>query len=96
LQSLPEEIKAYCKDGQDLALVAEHRVIVSTCSSAGMLYGLGLSTRHFTHVFVDEVSQLSALNRMCWLLIEIRQCCCRSRCTSYTWCTALCKLPLYL
>ncbi|KAF6020898.1 MOV10L1 [Bugula neritina] len=58
-ESLPEEIKAYCKDGQDLALVAEHRVIVSTCSSAGMLYGLGLSTRHFTHVFVDEAGQAS-------------------------------------
>ncbi|XP_067933696.1 RNA helicase Mov10l1-like isoform X2 [Watersipora subatra] len=58
-ESLPDEIRSLCRDGTDLQLVSEHRVIISTCSSAGMFLSLGLSTTHFSHVFIDEAGQAS-------------------------------------
>lgn len=36
----------------------EHfRVVVSTCISASVPYGIGVDPGHFTHVFVDEAGQ---------------------------------------
>lgn len=57
LQSLPEEIRYLCQDGTDLQSLSQHRIIISTCVSSGMFFSLGLHTKHFTHVFIDEVSQ---------------------------------------
>lgn len=54
-QEVPPLIAAYCKTGDDLELVSRHRILVSTCSSAGMMFALGLKLGHFTHVFIDEV-----------------------------------------
>ncbi|CAE6369801.1 unnamed protein product [Rhizoctonia solani] len=34
-----------------------YRVIVTTCSSAALLYGLGITPGTFTHVFIDEAGQ---------------------------------------
>ncbi|XP_070558599.1 RNA helicase Mov10l1-like [Ptychodera flava] len=56
-ETVSDVIKPYCSDGNDLELVAHHRIVVSTCASAGMLYQLGLKSGHFTHVFVDEAGQ---------------------------------------
>ncbi|KAL5514267.1 hypothetical protein ACEPAG_2355 [Sanghuangporus baumii] len=33
------------------------RVIVSTCCSGGVPYGLGFEPGHFTHIFIDEAAQ---------------------------------------
>ncbi|KAL5476887.1 hypothetical protein ACEPAI_3073 [Sanghuangporus weigelae] len=33
------------------------RVIVSTCCSGGVPYGLGFKPGHFTHIFIDEAAQ---------------------------------------
>lgn len=34
-----------------------YRVIVSTCASASIPDGIGMSVGHFTHIFVDEAGQ---------------------------------------
>ncbi|CAL8071330.1 unnamed protein product [Orchesella dallaii] len=47
-------IASFCTDGEDLAFVAQHRLIISTCMTAGQLFSLDLSEGHFTHVFIDE------------------------------------------
>ena len=54
-QSIPESITPYCTDTDQLDMAARYRIIVSTCSTAGQLYSLGLRGGHITHVFVDEV-----------------------------------------
>lgn len=35
------------------------RVVVSTCVSASVPYGIGMQNGHFTHIFVDEAGQAS-------------------------------------
>ncbi|KAG8913246.1 hypothetical protein FRC01_004650, partial [Tulasnella sp. 417] len=35
------------------------RVVVSTCVSASVTYGIGIPNGHFTHIFVDEAGQAS-------------------------------------
>ncbi|KIO33700.1 hypothetical protein M407DRAFT_229531 [Tulasnella calospora MUT 4182] len=35
------------------------RVVVSTCVSASVTYGIGVQNGHFTHIFVDEAGQAS-------------------------------------
>lgn len=40
----------------DVKQLAQYRVIVSTCYSAGVPGGLGLGS-HFSHVFIDEAGQ---------------------------------------
>jgi len=56
-QSMPESITPYCTDTDQLDMAARYRVIISTCSTAGQLYSLGLRAGHITHVFVDEAGQ---------------------------------------
>lgn len=34
-----------------------YRVIVCTCISASVTYGIGMTRGHFTHIFVDEAGQ---------------------------------------
>ncbi|XP_051916639.1 RNA helicase Mov10l1 [Hippocampus zosterae] len=53
----PDELKLYSKAGEDLSRAIFHRIVVSTCSSAGLFYNLGLQVGHFTHVFLDEAGQ---------------------------------------
>ncbi|GFR61720.1 RNA helicase Mov10l1, partial [Elysia marginata] len=55
--SLPESILKYCRFSDDLEVISRYRIIVSTCSMAGSLCGLGLSAGHLTHAFVDECGQ---------------------------------------
>ncbi|KAG9002612.1 hypothetical protein FRB94_003760 [Tulasnella sp. JGI-2019a] len=37
--------------------LAKYHVVVSTCMSAGIPYGIGMATGHFTHIFIDEAGQ---------------------------------------
>ncbi|KAI2667140.1 RNA helicase Mov10l1 [Labeo rohita] len=54
---MPEELRQYARAGEDIRHASFHRIVVSTCSSAGMFYQIGLRVGHFTHVFVDEAGQ---------------------------------------
>ncbi|XP_061629680.1 RNA helicase Mov10l1 isoform X2 [Phyllopteryx taeniolatus] len=54
---IPEVLRPYSKAGEDLSHASFHRIVVSTCSSAGLFYNLGLQVGHFTHVFLDEAGQ---------------------------------------
>ncbi|GCB60273.1 hypothetical protein scyTo_0009148 [Scyliorhinus torazame] len=56
---IPEIVQLYSKDGEDLWDAARYRIIISTCSTAGLFYQIGLRPGHFTHVFVDEAGQAS-------------------------------------
>ncbi|XP_052403443.1 RNA helicase Mov10l1 isoform X3 [Carassius gibelio] len=56
-ESMPEDLRQYSRAGEDIRHASFHRIVVSTCSSAGMFYQIGLRVGHFTHVFVDEAGQ---------------------------------------
>ncbi|XP_042326866.1 RNA helicase Mov10l1 isoform X2 [Sceloporus undulatus] len=58
-ESLSDVIKLYCKDGEDIWQASRFRIIIVTCTSAGMFYQIGIRLGHFTHVFVDEAGQAS-------------------------------------
>ncbi|XP_061679287.1 RNA helicase Mov10l1 isoform X2 [Syngnathoides biaculeatus] len=51
---IPEVLWPYSKAGEDLIQASFHRIVVTTCSSVGLFYNLGLQVGHFTHVFLDE------------------------------------------
>ncbi|XP_068595015.1 RNA helicase Mov10l1 [Brachionichthys hirsutus] len=56
-QFIPEVLRQYSKSGEDVHQASFHRIVVSTCSSAGMFHNIGLPLGHFTHVFLDEAGQ---------------------------------------
>ncbi|KAK2901476.1 hypothetical protein Q8A67_009591 [Cirrhinus molitorella] len=56
-ECMAEELRQYARAGEDIRHASFHRIVVSTCSSAGMFYQIGLRIGHFTHVFVDEAGQ---------------------------------------
>ncbi|XP_060044802.1 RNA helicase Mov10l1 [Erinaceus europaeus] len=58
-ETIIEAIKPYCKDGEDIWKASRFRIIITTCSSAGLFYQIGVRVGHFTHVFVDEAGQAS-------------------------------------
>ncbi|XP_062057886.1 RNA helicase Mov10l1 [Lepus europaeus] len=58
-ETILDAIKPYCKDGEDIWKASRFRVIITTCSSAGLFYQIGVRIGHFTHVFVDEAGQAS-------------------------------------
>ncbi|XP_023983184.1 RNA helicase Mov10l1 [Physeter macrocephalus] len=58
-ESITETIRPYCRDGEDIWKASRFRVVISTCSSSGLFYQIGLRVGHFTHVFVDEAGQAS-------------------------------------
>ncbi|XP_032077747.1 RNA helicase Mov10l1 [Thamnophis elegans] len=58
-ENINEIIKCYCKAGEDIHEASRFRIIIVTCSSAGMFYQIGVRLGHFTHVFVDEAGQAS-------------------------------------
>ncbi|XP_028286299.1 RNA helicase Mov10l1 [Parambassis ranga] len=57
VESIPEELMMYSKAGENIHHAAFHRIVVSTCCSAGMMHNIGLQVGHFTHIFLDEASQ---------------------------------------
>ncbi|XP_063786067.1 RNA helicase Mov10l1 [Pseudophryne corroboree] len=58
-ESINDLVKPYCRAGEDIHKASRFRVIISTCSSAGMFYQIGLRVGHFTHIFIDEAGQAS-------------------------------------
>ncbi|NXN19644.1 M10L1 helicase, partial [Indicator maculatus] len=58
-EQIDDLVKPYCKDGEDIQKALWFRIIVVTCSSAGMFYQTGIRLGHFTHVIVDEAGQAS-------------------------------------
>ncbi|XP_045894481.1 RNA helicase Mov10l1 isoform X2 [Micropterus dolomieu] len=56
-ESIPEVLRLYSKAGEDIRHASFHRIVVSTCSSAGLFYNTGLQVGHFTHLFLDEAGQ---------------------------------------
>ncbi|XP_054476043.1 RNA helicase Mov10l1 [Anoplopoma fimbria] len=56
-ESIPEVLRLYSRAGEDIRNASFHRIVVSTCSSAGMFHNIGLQVGHFTHVFLDEAGQ---------------------------------------
>uniref|UniRef100_A0A8C7EKS7 RNA helicase n=1 Tax=Neovison vison TaxID=452646 RepID=A0A8C7EKS7_NEOVI len=58
-ETVTDAIKTYCKDGEDIWKASRFRIIITTCSSAGLFYQIGVRVGHFTHVFVDEAGQAS-------------------------------------
>ncbi|ESK92581.1 rna helicase [Moniliophthora roreri MCA 2997] len=63
-RTVPEEIRPYtCPDGgihytiHSRQRVMEYQVVVSTCVSAAMVFGIGIPRGHYSHIFVDEAGQ---------------------------------------
>ncbi|XP_019135157.2 RNA helicase Mov10l1 isoform X1 [Larimichthys crocea] len=56
-ESIPEVLRQYSRAGEDIRHASFHRIVVSTCSSAGMFHNIGLQVGHFTHLFLDEAGQ---------------------------------------
>ncbi|XP_044049108.1 RNA helicase Mov10l1 [Siniperca chuatsi] len=56
-ESIPEVLRLYSRAGEDIRHASFHRIVVSTCSSAGMFHNIGLQVGHFTHLFLDEAGQ---------------------------------------
>ncbi|XP_068959071.1 RNA helicase Mov10l1 [Petaurus breviceps papuanus] len=56
---ISDTVRLYCKDGEDVWKASRYRIIITTCSSSGLFYQIGVRIGHFTHVFVDEAGQAS-------------------------------------
>ena len=62
--SMPKCLEDYSLTNRDgtfsiprLENLSRFRVIVSTCLSASVPYGIGMPRGHFTHIFIDEAGQ---------------------------------------
>jgi helicase MOV-10 len=53
---VPEDVQPYSIIPEREKLMA-FRVVLSTCSSAGMLQALGVPVGHFSHIVIDEAAQ---------------------------------------
>ncbi|KAM6937901.1 RNA helicase Mov10l1 [Xenentodon cancila] len=56
-EAIPEVLRQYSRAGEDVRHAAFHRIVVCTCSSAGMFQNIGIQVGHFTHLFLDEAGQ---------------------------------------
>lgn len=63
-QAVPHELEPFTYVNEDgnfsvpiLPRVRQFRVIVSTCVSASVFFGIGVPRGHFTHIFIDEAGQ---------------------------------------
>ncbi|CAG8489963.1 9473_t:CDS:2 [Acaulospora morrowiae] len=50
-----DNLREYCK-GLDLKSFENHKIIVSTCITAGAIHALG-GRKNYTHIFIDEAGQ---------------------------------------
>nr|XP_053653522.1 RNA helicase Mov10l1-like [Cherax quadricarinatus] len=57
--TIPDTIRPYCCSGDQLSVRVHQRIIVTTATTAGVMYTLGLHNGHFSHVLVDEAGQLT-------------------------------------
>lgn len=51
-----EETKIF--DIPEMSSLLGYQLIVSTCSTSGNLYGVGVTRGHFTHIILDEAAQM--------------------------------------
>uniref|UniRef100_A0A8C5TIV5 Mov10 like RISC complex RNA helicase 1 n=1 Tax=Malurus cyaneus samueli TaxID=2593467 RepID=A0A8C5TIV5_9PASS len=58
-EQIDDMVKPYCKDGDDIQKALWSRIVITTCSSAGLLYQTDTRLGHFTHVILDEAGQAS-------------------------------------
>ncbi|NXQ91166.1 M10L1 helicase, partial [Nyctibius grandis] len=58
-EQIDDMVKPYCEDGDDIRKASWFRIIITTCSSAGMFYQTEIRLGHFTHVILDEAGQAS-------------------------------------
>ncbi|KFR11161.1 Putative helicase Mov10l1, partial [Opisthocomus hoazin] len=58
-EQIDDMVKPYCKDGDDIWKALWFRIVITTCSSAGMFYQAEIRLGHFTHVILDEAGQAS-------------------------------------
>ena len=65
-EALPKVLIEYSRSNENgtfsvppLTELNKYRVVVSTCISASVPYGLGMRRGHFTHIFIDEAGQAS-------------------------------------
>jgi helicase MOV-10 len=63
-EQVPDELQPFTVTNADghfsvppVAALRRFRVIVSTCVSASMPYGIGIARGHFSHLFFDEAGQ---------------------------------------
>ncbi|KAF8581297.1 P-loop containing nucleoside triphosphate hydrolase protein [Ramaria rubella] len=61
---MPKNLEQFSQTNSDgtfsvppLSILSQFRVIVSTCISASVPYGMGMSRGHFSHIFIDEAGQ---------------------------------------
>jgi len=60
INSTPKDVLQYSVSDNatfqppSLESLLEYKVVITTCVTSGMLYGLGLESGHFTHIFIDE------------------------------------------
>ncbi|NWH24137.1 M10L1 helicase, partial [Grus americana] len=59
VEQIDDMVKPYCKDGDDIRKASWFRIIITTCSSAGLFYQMEIRPGHFTHVILDEAGQAS-------------------------------------
>ncbi|KAL7306479.1 hypothetical protein TKK_0001178 [Trichogramma kaykai] len=48
-----------CKTNVTLSVLVRYQIIIGTCSALGIIYNMGVSPGHFTHVLIDEAGQAS-------------------------------------
>ncbi|KAM6290363.1 RNA helicase Mov10l1 [Porphyrio hochstetteri] len=58
-EHIDDLVKPYCIDGDDIRRALWFRIVITTCSSAGMFYQAAVRLGHFTHVILDEAGQAS-------------------------------------
>lgn len=61
---MPKSLQRFSQTNNDgtfsvpsLEVLSQFRVIVSTCISASVPYGMGMRRGHFSHIFIDEAGQ---------------------------------------
>lgn len=54
--------------------LAKYNVVVSTCMSASIPYGIGMKNGHFSHIFIDEAGQAMEPEVRIPLLSSIASC----------------------
>uniref|UniRef100_A0A8C3QHH1 RNA helicase n=1 Tax=Cyanoderma ruficeps TaxID=181631 RepID=A0A8C3QHH1_9PASS len=59
IEQIDDLVKPYCKDGDDIQKAFWSRIVITTCSSAGLFYQADTRLGHFTHVILDEAGQAS-------------------------------------
>ena len=52
-----EGIRPYCMSCDDIQQAVRHRILITTCTTAGKIYTMGLQHGHYTHLFIDEAGQ---------------------------------------